>query len=64
MINNNNIMTMKEAACYIGMEYEAFRYHVKKMRGPEFLDKGKMRIFTKESLDAWQKTDDRKRPRK
>lgn len=60
MINGNNFLTLKEAAAYLGMEYETLRYHVKKNRGPDFTQKGKIRLFTKEWLDAWKKVDRRK----
>ncbi len=61
MICNNDFLSMKQAASYLSMEYESFRYHVKRNRGPNFSMVGKMRVFTKEWLDSWNKVDRRKK---
>ena len=52
-------LSIKQAASYCNKTYEAFRYYIKKMRGPEhtFFD-GRL-VFTKEALDNWIPKDQR-----
>jgi len=57
----NHILTMKEAARYKNMSYEAFRYWVKRRLEPEFIPIGTRKCFLKEVLDAWEPIDRRRK---
>jgi hypothetical protein len=60
-MENDKYFSMKEAANYLNMGYEALRYHVIRYDCPPSnrIDK-KIRLFLKSELDAWHKIDKRK----
>ncbi len=47
--------TIKQAAKYKKMEYEAFRYYCHKERGPAREMFAGRWVYSKEALDAWDK---------
>lgn len=60
----DQLYTIKEAAKYKKMEYEAFRYYCVVGRGPIREKLGNIWIFNKDHLDSWHVNDVRIKSRK